>query len=93
VLWSISKPTQATAHTCTLRRAMNLIVPKITKASRPNMRNAYKNKYTSKWFKLSHTWSMVQTYAMNATYTPRTIMDLKLCIFKENQEYFKNKYF
>jgi hypothetical protein len=25
------KPTQATAHTCTLRKAMNLIIPKITK--------------------------------------------------------------
>jgi hypothetical protein len=44
----ISKPIQATAHTCTLRRAMNLIGPKITKANHPNMRNAYKNKYTSK---------------------------------------------
>jgi hypothetical protein len=29
----------------------------------------------------------------NATYTPRTIMDLELCIFKENQAYFKNYYF
>jgi hypothetical protein len=39
---------------------MNLIIPKITKASHPNMRNAYKNKYISKWFKLYHTcdvWS------------------------------------
>jgi hypothetical protein len=35
-------------HTCTLRKAMNLNIPKITKASHPNMRNAYKNKYTSK---------------------------------------------
>jgi hypothetical protein len=39
---------QATAHTCTLRRAMNLNLPKITKASYQNMRKAYKNKYTSK---------------------------------------------
>jgi hypothetical protein len=29
-------------------KAMNLIIQKITKASHPNMRNAYKNKYTSK---------------------------------------------
>jgi hypothetical protein len=36
------------APTCTLRRAMNLIIPEITKAHHPNMRNAYKNKYTSK---------------------------------------------
>jgi hypothetical protein len=28
---------------------MNLTIPKITKASHPNMRNAYTNKYTSKW--------------------------------------------
>jgi hypothetical protein len=42
------KPIQATAYTCTLRRAMKLIIPKITKASHSNMRNAYKNKYTSK---------------------------------------------
>jgi hypothetical protein len=27
---------------------MNLIIPEITKAHHPNMRNAYKNKYTSK---------------------------------------------
>jgi hypothetical protein len=33
---------------CTLRKAMNSIIPKITKASHPNMRNAYKTKYTSK---------------------------------------------
>jgi hypothetical protein len=42
------QPIQATAHTCTLRKAMNLNIWKITKASHPNMRNAYKNKYTSK---------------------------------------------
>jgi hypothetical protein len=39
---------KVTAHTCTLRRAMNLIRPKIIKASHPKMRNAYNNKYTSK---------------------------------------------
>jgi hypothetical protein len=49
MLWSISKPIQNTAHTCALRKAMNLIILKITKASHPDMRNAYKNKYTSKW--------------------------------------------
>jgi hypothetical protein len=28
---------------------------------------------------------------MDAAYTPRTIMNLESCIFKENQAYFKNK--
>jgi hypothetical protein len=42
------KPIQTTAHICILRRAMNLITPKITKDSYQNMRKAYKNKYTSK---------------------------------------------
>jgi hypothetical protein len=37
-----------TAHICTLRRAMKLNIPKITKASYQNMINAYKNKGTSK---------------------------------------------
>jgi hypothetical protein len=32
-------------------------------------------------------------YARNATYTPRTIIDLELCNYKEKQAYFKNKYF
>jgi hypothetical protein len=35
-------------HTHAIVGAMNLIIPKITKASHPNMRNAYKNKYISK---------------------------------------------
>jgi hypothetical protein len=35
---------QATAHTCTLRKAMNLNIPKITKASHPNMRNVFTKK-------------------------------------------------
>jgi hypothetical protein len=48
VLRSTTNLYKATAHTCTRRRAMNLIIPKITKASYQNMRNAYKNKYTSK---------------------------------------------
>jgi hypothetical protein len=39
---------KATEHSCTLRGAMKLIKPKITKASYQNKRNAYKNKYTSK---------------------------------------------
>jgi hypothetical protein len=30
---------------------------------------------------------------MDATYTPRNIMDLDLCNYKEKQAYFKNKYF
>jgi hypothetical protein len=33
---------KATEHTCTLRRAMKLIIPKITKARYHNMINAYK---------------------------------------------------
>jgi hypothetical protein len=45
---------------------------------------------------------MIQTFShmlygpnwpRDAAYTPRTIMNLELCIFKENQAYFKNKYF
>jgi hypothetical protein len=34
---------------------MNLNILKITKVGHPNMRKAYKNKYTSKRFELSHT--------------------------------------
>jgi hypothetical protein len=33
---------KVTAHTCTLRGAMNLIISKITKASYHNIINAYK---------------------------------------------------
>jgi hypothetical protein len=48
VLRSTTNQYKATAHTCTLRRVTNLIIPKITKVSYQNMINAYKNKYTSK---------------------------------------------
>jgi hypothetical protein len=40
---------------------MKLIIPKITKAIYHNMINAYKNKYTSKRFTLSHTRSLSKT--------------------------------
>jgi hypothetical protein len=66
VLRSTTNLYKATAHTCILRRAMNLIIPKITKASYQNMRNAYKNKYTSKCFQFSHTWPLVQNEARYA---------------------------
>jgi hypothetical protein len=36
---------------------------------------------------------MDQNYPRDAAYTPRTIMNLELCNFKENQAYSKNKYF
>jgi hypothetical protein len=48
VLRNTVNQNKANAHTCMLRKAMNLIRPKITKASHPKMRNAYNNKYTSK---------------------------------------------
>jgi hypothetical protein len=35
---------KVTAHTCTLRRAMKLNIPKIIKTSYQKMINAYKNK-------------------------------------------------
>jgi hypothetical protein len=59
VLWSISKPTQATAHTCTLKKAMNLNIPKITKDSHPNVRNEFKiNKHHNDSNILTHDiWS------------------------------------
>jgi hypothetical protein len=40
--------TKTNAHTCTLRRAMELNIPKRTKASYQNMINAYKHNYTTK---------------------------------------------
>jgi hypothetical protein len=46
VLWSTTNLNKVTAHTCTLRIARELIIPKITKDSYQNMRNAYKNKCT-----------------------------------------------
>jgi hypothetical protein len=46
VLCSTTSLNKATTHTCTLRRAMKLNIPKITKANYQNMINAYKNKYT-----------------------------------------------
>jgi hypothetical protein len=35
---------------------------------------------------------MVRNEPRDAAYTPRTIMKLNLCNYKEKQEYFKNKY-
>jgi hypothetical protein len=46
---------KATAHTCTLRRAIKLNIPKIKKSSYQNMINAYKNKQVSNGSQLSHT--------------------------------------
>jgi hypothetical protein len=51
-----------------------------------------KNKYSSKWSKFSYTCYMFQNYHMDAVYTPRTIMILDLCNYKEKQAFFKNKY-
>jgi hypothetical protein len=48
VLLSITNLYKASAHTCTLRRAMELNILKITKASYQNKIKAYKNKYTPK---------------------------------------------
>jgi hypothetical protein len=48
VLRSTTNLYKATEHTCTPRRAVKLIISKITKASYKSKRNAYKNKYTSK---------------------------------------------
>jgi hypothetical protein len=62
---------------------MKLNIPKITRASYQIMTNAYKNKYTSKWFQISHTWLLVQNQARHATYTPRATKDLELCIYKK----------
>jgi hypothetical protein len=48
------------------------------------MIHAYENKQESNGTQLFHTWPLVQTKARHATYTPRTTIDLELCIYKQN---------
>jgi hypothetical protein len=47
--------------------------------------NAHKNNYPSKWSKLSHTCYMIPIQPSGAAHTPRTIVELELCNFKEKQ--------
>jgi hypothetical protein len=48
MLLSTTNLYKATAHTCTLRKAIKLNISKITKASFQNKRNAYKNNKSTK---------------------------------------------